>query len=207
MAYGRAVVGVFPTAIEAALAQGYLQQEGIPSWLEGVTAQAWAGGEMPLTGVPLEVPEADLARATRLLDGVSGALRDAVDPFVDEEELAAEAVSAGPAERLATQSEAADAAGEAAVDRTVLARQEAVLQSARRGMAAALLALLLLGFLFAAVALVIFVDLAVRERWRLLPGKMRWLVSVAVLWCAAIAALGLVLLSHGVRWWWFSGWL
>lgn len=162
---------------------------------------------MPLTGVPLEVPEADLARATLLLDGVSGALRDVVDPFVDEEELAAEAVSAGPAERLATQSEAADAAGEAAVDRTVLARQEAVLRSARRGMAAALLALLLLGFLFAAVALVIFVDLAVRERWRLLPGKMRWLVSVAVLWCAAIVALGLVLLSHGMRWWWFSAWL
>lgn len=210
MAYGRAVVGVFPTAMEAALAQGYLQQEGIPSWLEGVIAQTWAGGELPLTGVPLLVPEADLARATRLLDGVSGAMRDVVEPFVDEAELAAEAAEAGPAERLATQSEAADAsseAAEAAPDRALEARREAVLRSARRGMAAALLAIFGLGFFLAVVALVIFGDLAVRERWRQLPGKMRWLVSVAVLWSTAVTAFGFYLLGQGARWWWFSGWL
>jgi len=210
MAYGRAVVGVFPSAMEAALAQGFLEQEGIPSWLEGVIASTWAGGELPLTGVPLLVPEADLARATSLLEGVSGKMRDVVAPFVDEGELAAEAAAAGPAERFASESEASDDTGEAveeAPDRALEARREAVLRSARRGMAAALLALLLVGFVFAAVALVIFTELAVRERWRQLPGKMRWLVGAAVLWCAAIAAFGFYLLAHGVRWWWLSGWL
>jgi hypothetical protein len=72
MARGIVTVGEFPNAMLAELARGRLQQEGIPAEVSGAMAQSWAGGDVPLFGVRVEVRREDAARARAILDELEG---------------------------------------------------------------------------------------------------------------------------------------
>ena len=70
MARTLVTVGEFPNAMLAELARGRLEEEGIPAEVSGAMAQTWAGGDVPLFGVRLEVRREDADRALAVLEAI-----------------------------------------------------------------------------------------------------------------------------------------
>jgi len=209
MAFGRSLVGEFPSGFAASLAQGYLEREGIQSYVSGAIAQSWAGGDVPLTGVRLEVATEDLKRAREILDSVEGAGRGLVEAFEDDEELALEAQQAATEEGAEVEptSDADDVAPDQATEFRARERLEVALRLGQRGIALSILSLFFAMPLLAALALVTFFDLVKRDRWRALPWIHTCLAAVCALACLGTVALAFVRLHEGERWWWLTAWL
>lgn len=201
-------VGQFLNAGLAELARGYLAEQGIQAEVSGALAQSWAGGEVPLFGVRLEVRAEDAERARGLLSAVEAGLPAAarehlVEPFEAEPGDPADA-QAEDADESAGQEEPPEASAQARsrpADAQASAAEseatEASLRLWRGGIASLLLPPLGLYVLAKFAAFVAAGGLArvpPGARWRALLGGLLALlaVSVAVLLWYAYSVPGFV---------------
>lgn len=194
-------VGQFPNAGLAELARGYLAEQGIEAEVSGALAQSWAGGDVPLFGVRLEVRAEDAERARGLLNaveaGLPGAAREhLVEPFeaepgdpADPEAEDAEEVDEQedpPQAPLAARSRPADALDSAAASEA----GEAAQRLWRGGIASLLvppLGLYVLAKFAAFVAAGGLARVPPSARWRALLGGLLALLALSVailLWYA-----------------------
>jgi hypothetical protein len=185
MPHSVVTVGEFPNAMLAELARGRLQEEGIEAEVSGAMAQSWAGGEVPMSGVRLEVRREDAERARALLDEVEAHLREAAGRDDDGE---AEARAEGTTDAVAA---AAEPAGE-----WPLARTERAIHGA---LVVTLLSWVFLPLLALAIALV--------ARVLIRCGPDRWTTRMKVVFAgtqvvaAALAAYALYLLNERPGYW------